>query len=519
MTQQSLPQQTLRMKRTTPSPSKQKRLQAAVLHIEAVKAERCRRSLFYFMKEFWSEVSSQEFIPNWHIEKVLCPELEKLARRVAQNLPKEHDLIINVPPGTTKTITCTIMFPVWCWINWYWMRFITGSYSGALSLESSEYSRDLVRSDKFRLYFPDIQIKDDKDTKSNFRVVKIDKNGKTLLGGNRYSTSVGGTVTGFHAHILIVDDPLNPSQAVSEVELRKANRWVDQTLSTRKVDKAVTPTVLVMQRLHQNDPSGHLLSKKKTNIKHICLPGEIRNYRQEVNPPELVNYYVDDLLDPNRMSWDVLKDMEKDLGQYGYSGQIGQKPTPPGGGMFKVDNLQVIDSVPHESQIIQVVRYWDKAGTHQGGAYTVGCKMASLKGGKFLVLDVKRGQWATEERERIIRKTAEADGVDVQIYMEQEPGSGGKDSIHSSISNLAGFSVYADKPVGDKVFRADPFSVQVNEGNVWLLRAEWNYDYIDELRHFPFSTYKDQVDASSGAFSKLVRKKQAGMLFSKNGGR
>ena len=397
------------------------------------------------------------------------------------------------------------------------MRFITGSYSGALSLESAEYSRDLVRSDKFQQYFPDIQIKEDKDTKSNFRVVKIDDKGKVLLGGNRYSTSVGGTVTGFHAHILIVDDPLNPAQAVSEVELKKANRWVDQTLSTRKADKAVTPTVLIMQRLHQDDPTGHLLAKKKTNIHHVCLPGEIRNYREEVRPPELVEYYVDDLLDSRRMNWDVLKDMEKDLGQYGYAGQVGQRPTPPGGGMFKVEHFQIIDSLPAKSNFIQTVRYWDKAGTHQGGAYTVGCKMAVLKNGKFLVMDVKRGQWAAEQRERIIRETAEADGKEVLIYMEQEPGSGGKDSIHASITNLVGFSVQADRPTGDKVFRADPFSVQVNEGNVWLVRGEWNYDYIEEFRHFPFSTYKDQVDASSGAFTKLTRKKQASMLFTSGG--
>ena len=199
----------------------------------------CKKSLFFFIQEFWSEVSSQKFIPNWHIEKVLCPELERLARRVAKNLPKEHDLIINIPPGMTKTLTVSIMFPVWCWINWYWMKFITGSYSGALSLESAEYCRDLIRSDKFKSYFPDIQIKEDKDTKSNFRIIKMADDGKVILGGNRFSTSVGGTVTGFHAHILIIDDPLNPSQALSEVELKKANRWVDQTLSTRKVEKAV----------------------------------------------------------------------------------------------------------------------------------------------------------------------------------------------------------------------------------------------------------------------------------------
>lgn len=501
------------MKRTIPPRSlrsKQELMKAAIFNLDAVKAERCRRSFYYFLQEFWSEVSNDEFKSNWHIEHVFCPELETIAHRVAQNLPKKYDLIINVPPGTTKTITCMIMFPVWCWLKWYWMKFITGSYSGALSLESAEYSRDLVRSEKFRRYFPELQIKQDKDTKSNFRVQKLTPDGQTILGGNRFSTSVGGTVTGFHAHILLVDDPLNPQQAVSEVELKKANRWMDHTLSIRKVDKAITPTILIMQRLHQNDPSGHLLAKQKTNIRHISLPGEIRNYRDEVKPPELAQYYINGLLDPGRMNWQVMKDLEEDLGQYGYAGQIGQRPTPPGGGMFQVDRLVAVESLPPPSSIVNTVRYWDKAGTTDGGAYTVGVKMASLKNGKFLIMDVKRFQKSSEIREAIIKDIAEADGRGTTIYIEQEPGSGGKESAESTIKNLAGFVVYKDQPTGDKVYRADPFSVQVNDGNVQLLRGDWNRDFIDELRHFPFSTYKDQTDASAGAFSKLVRKKQAG---------
>ena len=110
-------------------------------------------SLYEFMQVFWGEVSQDEFQSNWHIP-YLCDHLEKIGKRVGDNLPKEHDLIINVPPGTTKTITCSIMFPAWCWTRWPWMRFITASYSSALSLESAEKSRDLIRSDKFKLMYP-----------------------------------------------------------------------------------------------------------------------------------------------------------------------------------------------------------------------------------------------------------------------------------------------------------------------------------------------------------------------------
>jgi len=496
---------------------KQARVKKALDSPFAIIREINNRSLFEFIKFFWPEVSNDDFHPNWHIE-VLCKELEEIAHRVANGEEKEHDLIINIPPGTTKTITCSIMFPVWCWTKWHWMRFITASYSGALALESAEYSRDLVRSERFRLAYPELAIKEDKDTKSNYRVIKkkweagTNKVPKTYLGGNRYSTSVGGTLTGYHGHILIVDDPLNPHQSVSDTERQTANRWVDQTLSTRKTDKKVSTTITVMQRLHQDDPSGHMLDKKKKNVRHICLPGEIRNYKEQLSPPEFFKYYKDDLLDPQRMPWSVLKDMEADLGQYGFSGQVGQKPVPPGGGMFKVDNFQIIDQIPSPGTIQKVVRYWDKAGSEGSGAYTVGVKMAVTKNGRFIVMDVKRGQWGTEVRERIIRSTAEADGKEVEQHIEQEPGSGGKESVQATIKNLAGFTAKADRPQGDKIYRADPFSVQVNEGNVWMIRADWNRDFIEEYRHFPFSTYKDQVDGGSGAFSKLTTKRIAKMM-------
>ncbi len=488
-------------------PAKGTVLRQAIQDGYAIEAELCRRYLSYFIKTMWTEIAYDDLVWNWHID-YLCGHLMDVAFDVAEGRPRRHDIVINIPPGTTKSTICSIMFPAWCWTRWHWMKFIATTYSGALSLEHAEASRDVVKSHRYSKLFPDVTVKRDKDIKSNFRVQKRLSNGKTVLGGNRYSTSVGGTLTGFHGHILIVDDPLNPAGAWRGNEMDTANKWLSQTLSTRKVEKAVTPTILIMQRLHQNDPSGHMLAKKK-NILHISLPGEIRNYPDKVKPSKLKQFYIDDLLDPNRMTWEVLNDMEADMGQYGYAGQIGQNPVPPGGGMFKPDNIQVVQA-PSSHMMGRPVRYWDKAGTHEGGAYTVGAKMAKLRNGKYHVQDVQRGQWGTEKREKIIRATAEMDSKSTIIYMEQEGGSGGKDSIRESVKNLDGFSVHADKPVGDKVFRADPFSVQVNIGNVEMLEAPWNNDFIDEMRFFPKSTYKDQVDAASGAYSKL-RKPTAGV--------
>ena len=331
-------------------------------------------------------------------------------------------------------------------------------------------------------------------------------------GGTRFSTSTGGTVTGFHGHILLIDDPINPLQAVSEVELKKAASWIGQTLSTRKISKDNTPTIMIMQRLAQGDPSGIWLSNPRKQVRHICLPGEIntKGARELVKPPECIPYYIDGLLDPFRMGPSALGKMETDLGQYGYAGQVTQNPSPPGGGMFKVAFLITIERLPSPVNFIRTVRYWDKAGTTDGGCFTAGVKMSQLRNGKWIIEDIKRFQLSSEGRETIIKSTAEADGHNCIVYVEQEPGSGGKESAQGTIRNLAGFSIYADRPTGDKIFRADPFSVQVNNGNVMMLRGEWNHEYTEEMKFYPFSKYKDQVDASAGAFNKLVGKKIAG---------
>lgn len=501
-------------------PSKREIMEMLIQNPTLAARELCNRSFYEFFKIFWGEVSSENFKDNWHIE-YLCNELQRMAERVALGLPKEYDLIINIPPGTTKSTIVSIMFPAWCWTKWYWMQFICVSYSSALSLEHAEKCRDIVQSDKYKALYPEIDIKDDKNTKSNFRLIKKVQEFKghkerVLYGGNRFSTSVEGTVTGFHAHIIIKDDPINPHQSASKAELNSVNRWIDSSLHTRKVDKLISCDITVMQRLHEDDPSGHALSKPGRKVKHICLPGEVATKKdmESVKPSELLLKYKDGLLDPIRLNKDALLELEERLGQYGYAGQVLQSPTPPEGGMFKADRFTIIQTMPNPVNILRTVRYWDKAGTKEfergksiEPAYTVGVKIHMLSGERWLISDVKRGRWSSEEREDIIRSTAEADGVDVIVAIEQEPGSGGKESAQGTVKRLAGFTVMVELPKGDKVYRADPFSTQVNWGRVLLLQGEWNNAFLDEYRHFPNSRFKDQVDAGSGGFAVLTGKK------------
>lgn len=487
----------------------------AVVKPQFIIAEKCRRSFYFFVQTFWHVVSSDKPHYNWHI-KYLCDSLQKIGERVGKKQKKKYDLLINQPPGTTKTIVCTIMFPVWCWTNWHWIKFLTLSYSQSLSIDHSEKSRDILRSNEFELFFPELSIKADKDLKQNYQIVRKTYDPKqdklvNVLGGNRFTSSVGGTMTGQHGDILIVDDPLDPKRAASKQELKATNEWLQSTLTTRKTDKDRSVQILVMQRLAQKDPSGVLLAKKKEGkkrVRHICLPAEINEHIRPV-PEKLAENYQNGLLDQKRLSKEVLIEMEADLGQYGYAGQMQQSPIPVAGGMFKVANFHMIDTMPEPSKIVRTVRYWDKAASQGEGCYTASIKMSLLQNGMLLISSIIRKQLSTEEREDLILTTAQADGKDVEIWIEQEPGSGGKDSAKQTVKMLAGFVVRVDRPTGNKAFRADPFSVQVNRGNVYLLQSEAVEDYKEELKHFPKGQYKDQVDASSGAFSALLGKKEA----------
>lgn len=291
------------------------------IDINKVKAEICRRSFFEFVKEFWDVIIPEIPIYNWHIP-YLCDQLQKYALRVKYRTEKESDLIINIPPGTTKSTICTVMYPAWVWTIDATQRIITGSYSASLATDHALKSRDIVKSEKYKALFPEVVIKRDQDNKTHYKNTK---------GGERYATSVGGTITGIHAHQIIIDDPLNPKEAASDIERQAANDWMDVTLSTRKVDKEMTPTILVMQRLHELDCTGNWL-KKRPNINHICLPGRLS---KDVKPIELKEKYVDGKLDVKRLSDKALDELQTILGSYGFAGQIQQIPAPEDGGYWK----------------------------------------------------------------------------------------------------------------------------------------------------------------------------------------
>lgn len=322
----------------------------------------------------------------------------------------------------------------------------------------------------------------------------------------------------FYANSILVHN-CDDAHKIEEVESDQVRNgvleWWDQTMNTRLNNPKKSARVIIMQRLHEDDLVGHLLASNQ-GYTHLCLPMEYEGekYFTEVNWTNpfsgVKGKYSDprtqegELLFPKRYGAKETQGLKDELMDYGYASKYQQKPVPKGGAMFSRNWFRIEGDSPIE--IKKCIRYWDKAGTAGGGAYTVGVRMVLTLNGRVFIEDVVRAQLADLEREELIRQTAGIDRMqrpNTEIWLEQEPGSGGKDAAAASIRNLAGFLVYTERPTGDKMARASPLASYAKAGNVFLISSEWNEAFLREFEFFPRGKYKDQVDASSGAFNKL----------------
>lgn len=321
------------------------------------------------------------------------------------------------------------------------------------------------------------------------------------------------------------DDPHSAKEIESDVKRIAVLRWWDEVMSTRLNDQKTGVKIIIMQRLHEKDLAGHVLSKDNSYV-HLCLPA-----RYEVNGERTrtVIPFKDPRTREGEVLWEAkfadkeLSSLEKELGEYARAGQLQQRPSPRGGGLFKVSNF-VKKTVCDFDEVKRAVRYWDKAGTELGGCFTCGVLTFWMRDGSFFIHDVVAGQWNSSDREKHIERVVKADTYHCKRYkysyscwVEQEPGSAGKESALATIRRLAGYRVYADRVTGSKESRATDFAVQVEIGNVCVLDTSWTNVYFERMEFYPMGEYKDWGDASSGAFNKLIRAKLAGSWSSKGG--
>ena len=454
------------------------------MFVQAV-ADQCRSDFFYFMKTFWDVIIHEQPVYNWHIP-YLCKELQILAQSIVKREAKPYDMIVNIPPSTTKSTIVTVMFPAWLWTVDPTIRIITNSYSAQLSIDHATRSKDIITSDKYMRLFPEVDIRHDKSGKQNY---------ENTAGGFRYASSTGGTITGFHAHVIINDDPVNPKQAESD-QMRKAANDHIKTLSSRKVEKANTPMITIMQRLHQDDVTGYLLSKKQDKIKHINLPAEDC---EEVEPSELRQYYVDGLLDPVRLNRDVLNEARIDLGSRGYAGQFQQKPSAEGGNIVKEAWFRKISQADfyalryNETMHFFVDTAYDEKQKKTDNDPT-GILAACMINNNIYVYNAMQIWKTFPDLIRFLPEYMKANLATSQSSLRIEPKANGI-SVVQTLEAISSLNVTrTPTPKDSKAERLHAVSPTIECGRVYIVEGDWNDEFIDQVCGFPQRLHDEYVD-------------------------
>ena len=456
--------------------------------------ERCQ-SLAGFVREAWSVLEpSIAYIHGWHIDAI-CAHLEAVTKGTFLAMGLENRLLINVPPGTMKSLLVSVFWPAWEWgpQGLPGMRYLTTSYSENYVKRDSRRMRDLVQSEWYQSLWPEISLV--RAGESSFA------NSKS---GNREGVPFS-SMTGGRGDRVIVDDPHSTETAESPAERERTTRIFRESVTSRLNDPVASAIVVIMQRLHSDDVSG-TIEKLGLPYQHLMLPMEYEPKRRcktalGFKDPRT---YEGELLFPERFPKAVIERDQKALTSYAIAGQYQQRPVPREGGMFKREWFT--GKIINEAQAATVwVRHWDLAATNSDkAARTAGVKIGRQPDGSFVVGHVVKTQSEGHAVRQLITFTAETDGHDVRISLPQDPGQAGKVQSQDMIKMLAGYTVTASPETGDKATRAEPFSSQCEAGNVYLLKGNWIEDYLDELSLFPGGSFKDQVDASSGAFGRLL---------------
>lgn len=489
----------------------------------------CRNSFEAFIRVFWEESpGAQPLLWNWHM-RVFAQELSLVAEAIFKRLPRPHDLVCNVSPGTSKSSIWSILFPCWVWTRMPEARIITASHTDSLVTDLAAKARDIMKGLLYNTLFPEIQFTEVQDSKGHYR---------NSHGGERFTCTVGGkSPMGLHAHFIIVDDPTDPKKVLSEAERKTAADFLTKVIPSRRVRGAqgdICATMLVMQRLALGDPTDVMLETATHEgampLRHLCLPAE---ETEDISPSELRQYYqsfnedggqeAHGLMDPIRLNRITLREQRAVLGEWAYAGQYLQKPRPPSGGMFKASFFSRRETAaPYACRRI---RYWDRAASSDTSACATAGVLMAYDGQKIYVEDVVYGRWEPDERNAVMLATAQKDRTrygkyEPTIWVESEGGSAGRDAWLGIVRTLIGFHVKEDQVRGSKDTRAEPWSTQLAAGNVVIIdngeskglgRAGWDINgYIEDHLHFRpmpgkrLGREKDRIDASSGAFNLLV---------------
>lgn len=463
----------------------------------ARRAKECRLSLYEFFLEFWDVVNPKDdFVDNWHI-MYLCLRVQRIIERAQKGLPKLPDTIINIPPGMSKS-TIMQMARAWTWIETPHFVIFTSTHSNDLSIDQSLKTKDIVKSRRWQQYFqPYIK-------KNHGRTMQFtkdnEKDWRNNLGGVQYYTSVTGSIIGKHAHIIFWDDLIDVEKADSEAVRKKANRHATTVLPSRKKDREVVPTIGIMQRLHENDPTGHILEKAKgrgLDVDLIKLPAKASG---GVQPDSLREFYVNGLLDPKRLTEAVLKHQEGFLGSYKYSGQYDQEPTPEGGGNIKKAWFQYCTENEVPRGLIWEL-FIDGAYTDKTKNDPTGLLVCALdaRNNRLYIRHAHYDFLRLPGLLNMLPNYVELNGLNAKsrIYIEPKASGHSLQQMLIETTSLSAVLIQNELVAQGKEARASTASPSIEAGRVTLIGnsdTPWCDTFVSQLAGFPNMKHDEFVD-------------------------
>jgi predicted phage terminase large subunit-like protein len=329
--------------------------------------------------------------------------------------------------------------------------------------------------------FPRTRISPRKSTETEFETTKR---------GSRLATSVGGTLTGRGADILIVDDPIKANDANSRVALEAANEWFRNTAVNRLNNPAKSLVVVTQQRLHGNDLSGILIEGGWPNLVIPAVATESQDYA--VGNAETYHRPAEELLQPNRDSAQTLEDIKREVGSRIFGAQYQQNPTPPDGNMIKASWLQRYTSAPPRDKFRSVVLSCDPAGKAGVKNDYTAITVVGINAKELYLLHVDRGHWTVLQMQSRITAHASQWAV-TQVIVENTASGMGLIQLLREQTRLA---VIGQHPTDDKETRLSRHQGRFEAGRISLpVEAPWLADFEGELLAFPNGRYDDQVDA------------------------
>jgi predicted phage terminase large subunit-like protein len=476
--------------------------------------EKCR-SLVDFIRAAWChipELSNIVYVHGWHVD-VIALHLEAISSGKLLRLGYQNRFLANVPPGTMKSLLVSVFWPAWEWTQNPALQYIATSYREDFCNRDTSRMRDLVCS----AWYQKLWGKDHEVDGKIVRGVEMDARGDSRISNTAGGWREGvpfGSLTGNRADRILIDDPSSVDTAESDAQRNRTSIRFRESVPLRLNDPIKSAIVVIMQRLHVDDVSG-IIEKLDLPYIKVMLPMEFEEARRCVTCiAKDPRRREGELLFPKRFPREVVERDKVPLGPNGVAGQLQQRPFLRGGAMFKLAWFSTVSATPKGTRY---VRHWDLAGSKRksvgayGQAWTAGVKVGKGPGedGDYYISHVYRLQEEGDEVRRAIKNMAAIDGPSVRISLPQDPGQAGKLQARDMKKMLAGYSVRVEIESGSKEVRAEPFASMYSTGCVKIVKTgdlvkdAWIEPYVAELLAFPGSPVKDQVDATSGAYTAL----------------